>query len=49
MPGDSILVFVAAIAMLVMFAGILVWGDRRTRPVRSSVTGRPAVDDFAED
>jgi hypothetical protein len=37
MPTDSILVFAAATAMFAVFAGILMWGDRRTRPARSSL------------
>jgi hypothetical protein len=32
MPADSILVSVCVIAMFVVFAAVLYWGDRQTRP-----------------
>ena len=35
MPVDSIIVSVCVVAMFVVFAAALVWGDRQTRPERS--------------
>ena len=32
MPIDSVLVSIAVIAMFVIFAAVLAWGDRQTRP-----------------
>ena len=32
MPTDSLLVTVCVIAMFVVFAGVLFWGDMQTRP-----------------
>jgi hypothetical protein len=32
MPTDSLLVSVCVIAMFVVFAGVLFWGDLQTRP-----------------
>lgn len=32
MPTDSLLVSVCVIAMFVVFAAVLYWGDRQTRP-----------------
>jgi hypothetical protein len=32
MPTDSMLVAIAVIAMFVVFAAALVWGDLQTRP-----------------
>ena len=32
MPTDSLLVAVSVIAMFVVFAGVLAWGDLQTRP-----------------
>jgi hypothetical protein len=45
MPADSILVAVAVIAMFVVLAGALIWGDLQTRPKQlaqlSDVKRRP--------
>ena len=32
MPADSILVTVCVVAMFTIFAVVLYWGDRQTRP-----------------
>ena len=32
MPTDSLLVSICVIAMFVVFAAVLYWGDRQTRP-----------------
>lgn len=32
MPTDSLLVTVCVVAMFVVFAGVLFWGDLQTRP-----------------
>ena len=32
MPADSLLVAVAVTAMFVVFAAVLLWADRQTRP-----------------
>ncbi len=37
MPIDSILVSVAVVAMFVVFAGVLMWGDRQTRLAKSTL------------
>ena len=34
MPVDSMIVSVCVVAMFVVFAAVLVWGDRQTRPER---------------
>jgi hypothetical protein len=34
MPVDSMIVSVCVVAMFVIFAAVLVWGDRQTRPER---------------
>jgi hypothetical protein len=34
MPFDSMLVSAAVIAMFVVFAGVLMWGEIQTRPAR---------------
>jgi hypothetical protein len=34
MPIESILVSAAVAALFATFAGVLLWGDRRTRPAR---------------
>jgi hypothetical protein len=34
MPTDSLFVSVAVITMFVVFAAVLFWGDRQTRPER---------------
>jgi hypothetical protein len=36
MPADSMLVALAVTAMFVVFAAVLVWGDRQTRPSQLS-------------
>lgn len=42
MPIDSALVSVAVIAMFVIFAAVLAWGDRQTRPLQQRVaTSQP--------
>jgi len=37
MPIDSILVSAAVVAMFVVFAGALMWGDRQTKLAQSSL------------
>jgi hypothetical protein len=37
MPIDSILVSAGVVAMFVVFAGVLIWGDHQTRAARPSV------------
>lgn len=32
MPTESLLVSVCVVAMFVVFAAVLAWGDRQTRP-----------------
>jgi hypothetical protein len=32
MPVDSIILSVCVVAMFVIFAAVLAWGDRQTRP-----------------
>ena len=32
MPVDSIILSVCVVAMFAIFAGVLAWGDRQTRP-----------------
>ena len=34
MPADSIIVSVCVVAMFVVFAAVLYWGDRQTRPAQ---------------
>jgi hypothetical protein len=34
MPVDSMIVSVFVVAMFVIFAAVLAWGDRQTRPER---------------
>jgi hypothetical protein len=34
MPIDSVLVSVAVVAMFVIFAGVLAWGERQTESLR---------------
>lgn len=41
MPIDSILVSAAVVAMFVVFAGVLMWGDHQTRAARPSVAVSP--------
>jgi hypothetical protein len=46
MPADSMLVSVCVVAMFTIFAVVLYWGDRQTRPqqlARQSVAGRRAL------
>jgi hypothetical protein len=38
MPIDSLLVSVAVTAMFVIFAAVLAWGDRQTRPLQQRAT-----------
>ncbi|MEH2627044.1 hypothetical protein V1292_005099 [Bradyrhizobium sp. AZCC 1719] len=45
MPTDSLLVTVCVVAMFVVFAAVLFWGDFQTRPkqlAKSSATKRRA-------
>ena len=35
MPTDSLLVTLCVVAMFVVFAAVLIWGDRQTRPAQS--------------
>ena len=37
MPIDSILVSAGVVAMFVVFAGALMWGDHQTKATRSSL------------
>lgn len=32
MPADSLLVTIFVVVMFTLFAGVLFWGDRQTRP-----------------
>jgi len=32
MPTDSLLVIIGVVAMFVLFAAVLFWGDRQTQP-----------------
>lgn len=32
MPTDSLLVTIGVVAMFVLFAGVLFWGERQTQP-----------------
>jgi hypothetical protein len=34
MPSDAMVVSAAVIAMFLVFAGVLLWGDAQTRPDR---------------
>jgi hypothetical protein len=34
MPFDAMLVSVAVVAMFLLFAGVVAWGDYQTRPER---------------
>jgi hypothetical protein len=34
MPADSLFVSVAVVAIFVVFAAVLFWGDRQTRPAQ---------------
>ncbi len=46
MPADSIIVSVCVIAMFTIFAVVLYWGDRQTRPqelAKQSDAGRRAL------
>lgn len=38
MPIDLLLVSVAVTAMFVIFAAVLAWGDRQTRPLQQRAT-----------
>ena len=40
MPIDSILVSAAVVAMFVIFAGVLIWGDQQTGSMRQEPVGR---------
>ena len=39
MPIDSMLVSLAVVAMFVVFAGVLYWGERQSRPFRQEPAG----------
>ncbi|WP_198164055.1 hypothetical protein [Bradyrhizobium jicamae] len=41
MPADSLIVTVFVVAVFVVFAGVLFWGDQQTRP--RQFAGRPDV------
>jgi hypothetical protein len=41
-PFDSIVVSVAVVAMFALFAAVLLWGDRQTRPDRLQAGSNPA-------
>jgi hypothetical protein len=38
MPIDSILVSAAVVVMFVIFAGVLAWGERQSRPLQQKST-----------
>ena len=40
MPVDSILVSAAVVSVFVIFAGVLIWGDFQSKPVRPGPAGR---------
>jgi hypothetical protein len=40
MPIDSILVSAGVVAMFVVFAGVLMWGDHQTKTARPSLAAR---------
>jgi hypothetical protein len=40
MPVDSILLSVAVVAMFVIFAGVLLWGDLQTRSMGHQTDSR---------
>jgi hypothetical protein len=40
MPVDSILVSAAVVAMFVIFAGVLIWGDFQSGSMRQESVGR---------
>ncbi len=40
MPIDSILVSAAVVAVFVVFAGVLIWGDFQTEPARRGLDKR---------
>jgi hypothetical protein len=40
MPVDSILVSAAVVAMFVIFAGVLLWGDFQSGSMRQESSGR---------
>jgi hypothetical protein len=40
MPIDSILVSAAVTIMFAIFAGVLVWGERQSRPLQEGPGGR---------
>lgn len=39
MPVDSILVSAAVVTMFVVFAAVLIWGERESRPLRQEPAG----------
>jgi hypothetical protein len=39
MPIDSVLVSVAVVAMFVIFAGVLAWGERQSRSLQMPADG----------
>jgi hypothetical protein len=39
MPIDSMLVSAGVVAMFVVFAGVLMWGDHQTSAARSTLPG----------
>jgi hypothetical protein len=41
MPFDAMLVSAGVVIMFVAFAGVLLWGDLRTRPDRSKADANP--------
>jgi hypothetical protein len=40
MPIDSILVSAAVVSVFVVFAGVLIWGDFQSRPMRQQPVAR---------
>ena len=43
MPIDSVLVSATVVAMFVIFAGALIWGERQSKPMNQQLaTGRSA-------
>lgn len=40
MPIDSILVSAAVVSVFVVFAGVLIWGDLHSKPMRQEPVAR---------
>jgi hypothetical protein len=40
MPVDSILVCAAVVTVFLIFAGVMIWGDFQSQPMRQESAGR---------